>query len=117
MKAAFGEKRDFSASYGKVSGAVQRECRFQGMRAKECDSEADNCEFSLLQHLRVGVFFPQSRKDNSSLSETLSLRAQHLSLLQLPGVLLERVFPSSLFLSECRCVAVENLTRMNCGSK
>ena len=110
-------KRDFSAIYGKVSGALQRECRFQGMRAKECDSEADNCEFSLLQHLRVGVFFPQSRKDNSSLSESVSLRALRLSLLELPGVFLVRVFPPTLFLSESRCIVVENLTRMNCGSK
>ena len=54
-----------------------------------------------------GGFSPQSRKDYSPLSETLSLRALHLSLLELPGVLLERVFPSTLFLSECRCVAVE----------
>ena len=53
----FGEKRDFSASYGKVSGAVQRECRFLRVRAKECDSDADKCEFSLLHYLRVGGFF------------------------------------------------------------
>ena len=50
-------KRDFSASYGKVSGAVQRECRFLRVRAKECDSDADKCEFSLLHYLRVGGFF------------------------------------------------------------
>ena len=64
-----------------------------------------------------GFFSPQSRKDLSPLSETLSLRALQLSLLELANALLERVFPSTLFLSECRCVAVENLTRMNCGSK
>ena len=52
-----GVKRDFSASSGKVSGAVQRECCFLRVRAKECDSDADNCEFSLLHSLRVGVFF------------------------------------------------------------
>ena len=64
-----------------------------------------------------GFFSPQSRKDNSSLSETLSLRALHLSLLELPGVLLERVFPSTLFLSECRRIAVENRAGTNCASK
>ena len=109
--------RNFSGNYGKVSGAVQRECRFLRVRAKECDSDADNCEFSLLQHLRVGCLFSEVLKGSLPLSETLSLRALHLSLLELPGVLLERVFPSTLFLSECRCVAVENLTSMNCGSK
>ena len=55
-------KRDFSASSGKVSGAVQRECRFPRVRVKESDSDADNCEFSLLQHLRVGVFFSAIQK-------------------------------------------------------
>ena len=60
LKAEFGEKRDFSASYGKVSRAVQRECCFLRVRAKECDSDADKCEFSLLHYLRVGVFSPQS---------------------------------------------------------
>ena len=54
------EKRDFSASYGKVSGAVQRERRFLRVRAKECDSDADKCEFSLLHYLRVGGFSPKS---------------------------------------------------------
>ena len=49
--------RDFSGNYGKVSGAVQRECRFLRVRAKECDSETDKCEFSLLHYLRVGGFF------------------------------------------------------------
>ena len=56
-ESAFGDKRDFPASSGKVSGAVQRECRFLRVRAKECDSDADNCEFSLLHYLRVGVFY------------------------------------------------------------
>ena len=94
--------------YGQVSGAVQRECRFLRVRAKECDSDADKCEFSLLHYLRVeGVFSPKSRNDYSPLSETLSLRALQLSLLELANALLELVFPSTLFLSECRCVAVE----------
>ena len=57
---AFGEKHKFSASYGKVSGAVQRECRFLRVRAKECDSDADKCEFSLLHYLRMGFFFLRS---------------------------------------------------------
>ena len=111
-------KRDFSAIYGKVSGAVQRECRFLRVRAKECDSDADKCEFSLLQYLRVeGVFSPKSRNDYSSLSETLSLRALRLSLLKLAHGFLERVFPSTLFLSECGCAVVESFTGTNCGSK
>ena len=46
--------------YGQVSGAVQRECRILRVRAKECDSDADNCEFSLLHYLRVGGFSPKS---------------------------------------------------------
>ena len=52
-----GEKRDYSASDGKVSGAVQRECRFLRVRVKECDSDADKCEFSLLHYLREERFF------------------------------------------------------------
>ena len=59
---AFGEKHKFSASYGKVSGAVQRECRFLRVRAKECDSDADKCEFGLLHYLRVGGFFSAALK-------------------------------------------------------
>ena len=55
-------KRDFSASNGIVSGAVQRECCFLRVRAKECDSDADNCEFSLLHYLRVGGFFSEVLK-------------------------------------------------------
>ena len=62
VESAFGEKRDFSASYGKVSGAVQRECRFLRVRAKECDSDTDNCEFSVLHYLRVGGFFSEVLK-------------------------------------------------------
>ena len=54
------EKPDFSAMYGQVSGAIQRECRFLRVRAKECDSDADKCEFSLLHYLRVGGFSPNS---------------------------------------------------------
>ena len=111
------ETHDFSDSYGKVSGAVQRECRFLRVRTKECDSDADKCEFSLLHYLRVeGVFSPKSRNDYSSLSETLSLKALRLSLLKLAHAFLERVFPSNLFLSESRCVAVKKFTSMNCGS-
>ena len=57
VESEFGEKRVFPANYGKVSGAVQRECRFLRVRAKKCYSETDNCEFSLLHYLRVGGFF------------------------------------------------------------
>ena len=64
-----------------------------------------------------GGFFSAVLKGSLPLSETLSLRALRLSFLELANALLERVFPSTLFLSECRCVAVENLTSMNCGSK
>ena len=60
----FGDKRDFSASNGIVSGAVQHECCFLGMRAKECDSDADNCEFSLLHSLRMGGFFSEVLKES-----------------------------------------------------
>ena len=60
-----------------------------------------------------GFFSPKSRKDRSSLSETLSLTTLRLSLLEFQVVLLERAFPSTLFLSECRCVAVESLTGTN----
>jgi len=49
-----------------------------------------------------GVFSPQSSKDGSPLAVTLSLRAPHLTLLELPGALLERFFPCTLFLSEHR---------------
>ena len=59
-ESAFGDKRDFPASSGKVSGAVQRECRFLRVKAKECDSDADKCEFSLLHYLRVRGFSPKS---------------------------------------------------------
>ena len=53
VESAFGEKRVFPASYGQVSGAVQRECRFLRVRAK-CDSDASGttCEW--------GVFSPKS---------------------------------------------------------
>ena len=58
------EKRDFSAMYGQVSGAVQRECRNLRVRAKECDSDADKCEFSLLHYLRMGGFFSEVLKES-----------------------------------------------------
>ena len=61
-ESAFGDKLVFPAISGKVSGAVQRECRFLRMRAKECDCDADKCEFSLLQYLRVGGFFSEVLK-------------------------------------------------------
>ena len=66
-------KRDFSASNGIVSGAVQRECRSLSMRAKECDSDADKCKFSLLHYLRVGGFFSEVQEGSLPLSETHSL--------------------------------------------
>ena len=61
-KSCIREEQDFSASSGKVSGAFQRECRFLRVRVKECDSEADKCEFILLNYLRVGVFFSAIQK-------------------------------------------------------
>ena len=55
----WGETR-FLGQRWQVSGAFQRECRFLRVRAKECDSDADKCEFSVLHYLRVGVFSAQS---------------------------------------------------------
>ena len=45
-ESAFGDKLVFPAISGKVSGAVQRECRFLRVRAK-CDSDASctTCEW------------------------------------------------------------------------
>ena len=64
-----------------------------------------------------GFFFSNVLEGSLPLSETHSLRALHLSLIKHADALLERVFPSNLFLSECRCAAVESLTGTNCGSK
>ena len=64
-----------------------------------------------------GFFLRSLERITPHFSVTCSLRALHLSLLELENALLERVFSSTLFLSECRCVAVENLTRMKCDSK
>ena len=64
-----------------------------------------------------GIFFSEVLKGSHPLSEMLSLRALQLLLLELENALLELVFPSTLFLSECRCAAVESLTGTNCGSK
>ena len=54
-----------------------------------------------------GVFLRSPERITHHFSVTCSLRAIQLSLLGLAYALLERVFPSTLFLSECRCVAVE----------
>ena len=64
-----------------------------------------------------GFFLRSPERITPHFFVTCSLRALHLSLLELENALLERVFSSTLFLSECRCLAVSYLTGTNCGSK
>ena len=64
-----------------------------------------------------GFFLRSPERISPFFFVTCSLRALHLSLLELANALLELVFPSTLFLSECRRIAVENRAGTNCATK